>query len=84
MLKHPNLKHIKNIEANNFDAFMEELSCILSARVFVRTLNVQALGTWRVYGSDNANIMPYIAMRTVGDCFNVYEIVGIHPSELKL
>ena len=84
MLKHPNLKHIRNIDANNFDDFMEELSYILSAQVFVRTLNVKALGTWRVYGSDNANIMPYIVMRTVGECFNVYEIVGIHPSELKL
>lgn len=84
MLKHPNLKHIRNIEANNFDAFVEDLSYILSARVFVRTLDVRVLGTWRVYRSDNANIMPYIAMRTVGDCFNVYEIVGIHPSELKL
>ena len=84
MLKHPNLKHIRNIEAKNFDAFMEELSYIVSAQVFVRTLNVKKLGTWRVYGSDTSNLLPYIVMRTVGDCFNVYEIVGIHPFELKL
>lgn len=84
MLKHRHLKHIKNIEASSFDAFVEELSYLVSSKVFVRTLNVRILGTWRVYRSNDSSLLPYIAMRTVGNCFNVYEIVGIAPCRIVL
>jgi hypothetical protein len=84
MLKHPNLKLIENIQAKNFEDFLARLASAVSARVFVRTLNVQKLGTWRVYSSKTSCILPYVAMRTVDDSYNVYEVVGVHPSELKL
>ena len=84
MLKHPNLKLIENIQARNFEDFLARLASVVSARVFVRTIDVQKLGTWRVYSSKTSCILPYVAMRTVDDSYNVYEVVGVHPSELKL